>query len=56
MKILIFFQIFTNRFGGALTSVPASNAIDRVFESRSGQTKDYIKLVLIVSSLLSTLH
>jgi hypothetical protein len=41
MKILIFFQIFTNRFGGALASVPASNAIYRVFESRSGQTKDY---------------
>ena len=30
-----------NRIGGVMVSVLASNAIDRGFESRSGQTKDY---------------
>ena len=30
-----------NRMGGILVSVLASSAVDRRFESRSGQTKDY---------------
>jgi hypothetical protein len=30
-----------NRIGGVLVSVLTSNAVDRGFEPRSGQTKDY---------------
>jgi hypothetical protein len=30
-----------NRIGGVMVSVLASNAVDRGFEQRSGQTKDY---------------
>jgi hypothetical protein len=30
-----------NRIGGVMVSVLTSNAIDRGFERRSGQTKDY---------------
>jgi hypothetical protein len=31
----------TNRIGGVMVSVLASSAVDRGFEPRSGQTKDY---------------
>ena len=30
-----------NRIGGVMVSVLVSSAVDRGFESRSGQTKDY---------------
>ena len=30
-----------NRMGGVMVSVLASSAVDRGFESRSGQTNDY---------------
>jgi len=32
--------ILTNRIGGAIDSVLASSAVDRVFKPRSSQTKD----------------
>ena len=41
---LILFPFTTNnsnRIGGIMVSVLASNAVDRGFESRSGHTKDY---------------
>ena len=38
-----------------MVSVLASSAVDRGFEPRSGQSKDYIKLVFIASPL-STQH
>jgi hypothetical protein len=41
----------TNRIGGVMVSVLASRAIDRGFELRSGQAKDYIKLVSVASAL-----
>jgi hypothetical protein len=31
----------TNRIGGVMVRVPASSAVDRVFEPLSGHTKDY---------------
>ena len=34
-------SIFHNRIGGVMGSLLASNAVDREFEHRSGQTKDY---------------
>ena len=30
-----------NRFGGVMVNMLASNAVDRGFETRSGQTKDF---------------
>ena len=45
----------SNRIGGVMVSVLTSSAVDRGFEPRSGQTKDYIKLVFIASPL-STHH
>jgi hypothetical protein len=33
--------IFSNRVGGVLVGVLASSAVDRGFEPRSGQIKDY---------------
>jgi hypothetical protein len=38
-----------------MVSVLASSAVDRGFEFRSGQTKDYITLVCVASPL-STQH
>ena len=32
---------FKNRIGDIMANVPASSAVDRGFEHRSGQTKDY---------------
>ena len=43
-----------HRIGGVMVSVLVSSAIDRGFEPRSGQTKDY-KLVFVASPL-STQH
>jgi hypothetical protein len=43
-----------NRIGDVMVSVLASSAVDRGFEPRSGQTKDY-KVVFVASSL-STHH
>ena len=37
-----------NRIGGMMVAVLASSAVDRGFECRSGQTKDY-KLVFVAS-------
>ena len=34
-------QHILNRISGVMASVLASSAVDRVFEPRSGQTKDY---------------
>jgi hypothetical protein len=34
-------SLHTNRIGGVMVSVLASSAVDRGFEPRSGQTKDY---------------
>ena len=33
--------LYTNRIGGVMVSVLASSVVDRGFESRFGQTKDY---------------
>ena len=35
------FYIFMNRISGVMVSVLASRVVDRGFEPRSGQTKDY---------------
>jgi hypothetical protein len=43
-----------NRIGGVIVTVLASSAVDREFDPRSGQAKDY-KLVFVVSAL-STQH
>ena len=43
-----------NSIGGVMVSVLASCSVDRVFEPRSGQTKDY--KIGIVASPLSTQH
>jgi hypothetical protein len=45
IKILINYGII-NRIGGVMVRMHATSAVDRVFEPRSGQIKDYIKLVL----------
>jgi hypothetical protein len=45
---------FVNRISGVMVRVLASSAVDRGFEPRSGQTKDY-KLVFVASPL-STQH
>ena len=48
--------IYFNDMGGVMVSVLSSSAVDRGFEPRSGQTKDYIysvKLVFVASSLNS---
>ena len=36
---------------GVMVSVLASSVVDRGFEPKSGQTKDYIKLVCVASPL-----
>ena len=43
-----------NRIGGAMVSVLASSAVDRGFEPRSGQIKDY--KMAFVDSPISTKH
>ena len=37
----LYTNIWENHIGGVMVSVLASNAVDRGFEPRSGQTKDY---------------
>jgi hypothetical protein len=37
-----FFPLSISRIGGVMVSVLALRAVDRGFESQSGQTKDYI--------------
>ena len=46
--LFVYWQAYTinqyntiNRIGGVMVSVLVSNVVDRGFESRSGQTKDY---------------
>jgi hypothetical protein len=34
-------QSIKNRIGGIMVSMPTSSAVDRGFEPRTGQTKDY---------------
>ena len=42
LSLLFFILYFNlNRIGGVMVSVLASSAVDRGFEPRSGQTKDY---------------
>jgi hypothetical protein len=36
-----YYSIHHNRIGGVIISMLASSAVDRGFEPRSGQTKDY---------------
>jgi hypothetical protein len=43
------------RLGGAMVSVFALSMVDRGFEPRTGQTKDFKKNVFVVSPL-STQH
>ena len=38
---IISYQIYLNRICGVIVGVLASSAVDRGFESRSGQTRDY---------------
>ena len=47
----------SHRIGGTgvMVGVLASSAVDRGFEPRSGQTKDY-KIGILVASPLSTQH
>ena len=35
------FQYYMNRIGGVMVSMLASSAVDRGFETRSDQSKDY---------------
>jgi hypothetical protein len=37
----MFLPISPNRIGGVMVTMLASSVVDREFESRSGQTKDY---------------
>ena len=54
MKILsTYIQIY--RIGGVMVSLLVSSAVDRGFEPPSGQTKDTIKLVFVVSPLSTQL-
>jgi len=39
--VLLFFPYFCNHICGIIVSVLASSAVDRGFEPRSGQPKDY---------------
>ena len=41
LKVVLNTITLTNRIGGIMVSVLASSAVDRGFEPRSGQTKDY---------------
>ena len=50
-----FLFIQQNRIGGVMISVLASSVVDRGFEPRSGQTKDY-EINIFVASLISTQH
>ena len=41
VEMLLLIKYIFNRIGGVMVSVLASNVVDRGFEPRSGQTKDY---------------
>jgi hypothetical protein len=41
-----------NRIGGVIVSVLASSAVDRGFEARSGQTRDYKIGIFVASQLI----
>jgi hypothetical protein len=43
--------MYVNRICGVMVSVLALSVVDRGLESRSGQTKDYIKLVFVAFSV-----
>jgi hypothetical protein len=45
-----------HRIGGVMVSVPASSAVDRGFEPRSGQTKDYTIGICCFSAKHATLR
>ena len=49
------FSNLINRIGGIMVSVLTSSAVDRGFETRSGQTKDY-KIGICCFSAISTQH
>jgi hypothetical protein len=49
------YEIF-NRIGGIMVSVLASSAVDRGFEPRLGQTKDYIIGICCFSAKHATLR
>jgi len=54
---LYVFNPFGNRIGGVMVSVLASSAVDRGFESRSGQTKDCkIGICFCLSAKLAALR
>ena len=44
------------RIGGVMVSVLASSAVDRGFDTRSGQTKDYKICIYCLSAKLTTLR
>ena len=44
------------RIGGVIVNVLASNVVDRGFEPRSGQTKDYITVIACLSARHSALR
>jgi hypothetical protein len=50
-----FLFIQQNRIGGVMVSMLASSVVDRGFEPRSGQTKDY-EINIFVASPLSMQH
>ena len=56
MNIVLRYKQKSDRIGGVLASVFASSAVDRGFESRSGQTKDYKICINFDASLLTTQH
>jgi hypothetical protein len=41
-----------NRIGGVMASVPVSSVVDRGFEPRSGQTKDYLIWYLLLLCII----
>ena len=46
----------SSRIGGVIVNVLASNVVDRGFEPRSGQTKDYITVIACLSARHSALR
>ena len=49
-------MFISNRIAGVMVSVLASRAVDRGFEPRSGQTKDYEKGICYFSAMHATLR
>ena len=46
--MFLIYSLINNRIGGVMISVLASSAVDRGFEPRSGQTKDYKNWYLLL--------